>query len=61
MTMRRMKEGEIVEITTLTEGIAHEFNNLLMAIQGRACLVIKDLQPSHPFYDHLSQILQNRS
>ncbi len=58
MTMRRMKEGEIVEITTLTEGIAHEFNNLLMAIQGRASLVIKDLQPSHPFYDHLSQILQ---
>lgn len=53
-----MKEGEIVEITTLTEGIAHEFNNLLMAIQGRASLVIKDLQPSHPFYDHLSQILQ---
>jgi CheY-like chemotaxis protein len=29
-----------------------------MAIQGRASLVIKDLQPSHPFYDHLSQILQ---
>ena len=43
-------------IGTLAGGIAHDFNNLLMAIQGRASLVLIDLEPFHPLREHLEAI-----
>ncbi len=43
-------------IGTLAGGIAHDFNNLLMGIQGRASLMLMDIDQSHPFYDHLKGI-----
>lgn len=43
-------------IGTLAGGIAHDFNNLLMAIQGRASLVLVDLEPFHPLREHLEAI-----
>jgi signal transduction histidine kinase/ActR/RegA family two-component response regulator len=43
-------------IGTLAGGIAHNFNNILMAIQGRASLMILDKDPSDPDYDHLKDI-----
>ncbi|MGA9477279.1 MAG: ATP-binding protein, partial [Desulfobacterales bacterium] len=46
-------------IGTLAGGIAHDFNNLLMAIQGRASLVLVDLEPSHPLRQHLEAIEEN--
>ena len=43
-------------IGTLAGGIAHDFNNLLMGIQGRASLIAVDLDPSHPYQEHLGAI-----
>jgi len=43
-------------IGTLAGGIAHDFNNLLMGIQGRASLMLLELDPSHPHFDHLKGI-----
>jgi signal transduction histidine kinase/CheY-like chemotaxis protein len=41
---------------TLAGGIAHDFNNLLMGIQGRASLMAMDLEPGHPFFEHVRGI-----
>ena len=46
-------------IGTLAGGIAHDFNNLLMAIQGRASLVLVDLEPAHPLREHVEAIEEN--
>jgi nitrogen-specific signal transduction histidine kinase/ActR/RegA family two-component response regulator len=43
-------------IGTLAGGIAHDFNNLLMGIQGRNSLIMMDLDPSDPHFDHLKSI-----
>ncbi len=43
-------------IGTLAGGIAHNFNNVLMGIQGRVSLMIVDKDPSHPDYEHLNGI-----
>jgi CheY-like chemotaxis protein len=59
MPLSYLKKGKQDEPAIPTEKIAHEFNNILMAIQGRACLVLRDLQPSHPFYSHLSEIVKS--
>jgi CheY-like chemotaxis protein len=41
---------------TLAGGIAHNFNNVLMGIQGRASLMLIDKDPSHPDFEHLKGI-----
>ena len=43
-------------IGTLAGGIAHNFNNILMVIQGRASLMMLDKDPAHPDYEHLKGI-----
>jgi two-component system, cell cycle sensor histidine kinase and response regulator CckA len=43
-------------IGTLAGGIAHDFNNLLMGIQGRASLVLADMDFSNPLFEHLRGI-----
>lgn len=43
-------------VGTLAGGIAHNFNNTLMGIQGRASLMMMDKSPSHPDYAHLKGI-----
>ncbi|MGD9161003.1 MAG: response regulator [Desulfobacteraceae bacterium] len=43
-------------IGTLAGGIAHDFNNLLMGIQGRASMMMMDIDSSHPFFEHLAEI-----
>jgi PAS domain S-box-containing protein len=43
-------------IGTLAGGIAHNFNNILMGIQGRASLMMLDRAPSEPDYEHLRGI-----
>ncbi|MCG6534241.1 MAG: PAS domain S-box protein [Syntrophales bacterium LBB04] len=43
-------------IGTLAGGIAHDFNNILMGIQGRASLMLTDLDSSDPHFEHLMGI-----
>ena len=43
-------------IGTLAGGIAHDFNNLLVGIQGHASLMMVDVEPSHPNFEHLKGI-----
>jgi len=56
---RKLQESQKLEaVGTLAGGIAHDFNNLMLGMQGRASLMMEDLDPSHPFYEHLSSILE---
>ncbi|MFC1824593.1 ATP-binding protein [Thermodesulfobacteriota bacterium] len=51
-------------IGTLAGGIAHNFNNLLMGIQGNASLVRMDLDPSNPNnkrLENIENLVQNGS
>lgn len=43
-------------IGTLAGGIAHEFNNLLMGIQGNASFLLYGMDYSHPHFDALKNI-----
>jgi PAS domain S-box-containing protein len=43
-------------IGTLAGGIAHNFNNILMGIQGRASLMMLYKNTSDPDYEHLKEI-----
>jgi len=43
-------------IGTLAGGIAHEFNNLLMAILGNANIMMLDADPSDPAFERLKRI-----
>ena len=43
-------------IGTLAGGIAHDFNNLLMGIQGRASLMLVDMDSFNPHFEHLRGI-----
>ena len=43
-------------VGTLAGGIAHNFNNLLMGIQGNVSLVRKDIDPRHPHHHRLETI-----
>ncbi|MCP4195940.1 MAG: PAS domain S-box protein [Proteobacteria bacterium] len=41
---------------TLTGGIAHNFNNVLMGIQGKTSSLLLTKDPSHSDFDHLKEI-----
>lgn len=41
---------------TLAGGIAHNFNNILMGIQGNASLILLETDPNHPTYKRLKNI-----
>jgi two-component system cell cycle sensor histidine kinase/response regulator CckA len=43
-------------VGTLAAGIAHNFNNLLMGIQGNTSLMFLKTDPGHPFYARLKSI-----
>ena len=43
-------------IGTLAGGIAHAFNNLLMAIQGNASLMLVDIDSTHPHSEYVANI-----
>jgi two-component system, cell cycle sensor histidine kinase and response regulator CckA len=64
MTDRKQLEVQLIQaqkmesIGTLAGGIAHEFNNLLMGIQGCVSLMQLDLDASHPHQERLKQITQ---
>ena len=49
------KARKMETVGTLAGGIAHEFNNLLMTIQGNTSLIQYDLDPADP---HLQMFVQ---
>ena len=54
---RQLLQAQKMEaIGTLAGGIAHDFNNLLMGIQGRASLLLMDLEENTPVYEQLKGI-----
>ena len=50
------KAQRMKAIGTLAGGIAHNFNNMLMAIQGLTSLMMIGKDPSHPDYKHMQGI-----
>jgi two-component system, cell cycle sensor histidine kinase and response regulator CckA len=51
-----MQAQKMEAIGTLAGGIAHNFNNVLMAIQGRISLMLMDKDAFHPDFEHLKSI-----
>jgi nitrogen-specific signal transduction histidine kinase/CheY-like chemotaxis protein len=43
-------------IGTLAGGVAHDLNNLFMAIQSNAFLILSDIGSTHPHYEFLTNI-----
>ncbi len=64
LTLIRKLEKSLMEaqkhqaIATLAGGIAHNFNNLLMSIQGNVSLMLLKTPTDHPFYQKLQRIEQ---
>jgi len=62
ITEKKLLEAQLLQaqkmeaIGTLAGGIAHNFNNLLMAIQGNTSLMLLDTTPDHPHYERLTNI-----
>jgi len=51
-----MEVQKMESVGTLAGGIAHNFNNLLMGIQGYTSLMLDDLDAGHPHYEKLTHI-----
>ncbi|MCX5819456.1 MAG: PAS domain S-box protein [Deltaproteobacteria bacterium] len=62
ITHRKLLESQLLQarkleaVGTLAGGVAHDFNNILMGIQGYASLMMLDLDTHHPHYERLKQI-----
>ena len=57
---KKMAKYEKVEaLGQMASSVAHEFNNLLMHIQGQASLMLLDIDESHPYYERLKSIEQS--
>jgi PAS domain S-box-containing protein len=62
ITDRKRIESQLIQaqkleaIGTLAGGMAHNFNNILMGIQGYASLMLMSLKEDHPHYDRLKNI-----
>ncbi|MFC1825369.1 PAS domain S-box protein [Thermodesulfobacteriota bacterium] len=55
----QLRQSQKMEaIGTLAGGIAHNFNNLLMGIQGYSTLMLTGIESDHPHYQSLKKIEQ---
>ena len=53
----KLQQAQRMEaVGTLAAGISHDFNNLLMGIQGNATLMLMNLDAKHPYYEKLKVI-----
>ncbi len=53
----RLKSETPDVIQSLASGIAHDLNNLLSAIKGRASLMLNSITPTDPLYPHVKEII----
>ncbi|HPQ06673.1 MAG TPA: response regulator [Syntrophales bacterium] len=53
---RLLQEARMEAVSTLAGGVAHEFNNLLTAVQGNVSLMMADLHRGHPHWERLRVI-----
>jgi PAS domain S-box-containing protein len=52
----QMRSQKLESLGTLAGGVAHDFNNILLAINGNAKLALEDLPSGHPASQNLSEI-----
>ncbi len=56
METQLIQAGKMEALGTLAGGIAHNFNNMLMGLQGHIALMLLEMDPGHPYSERLKQM-----